>query len=166
MKELEEQGITNYKLWDGVYHSHKQAKENISEAHKQIVEYAKMAEFGSVIIAEDDIRFFAPGAWKHYLANTPKDYDLYLASVYLGELKEDNTVNSFSGLTLYTVHSRFYDTFLGINPQEHLDRAMEGKGRFVVCNPFVAEQYDGFSSNTGKEEKYGNLMQGRNLFGR
>lgn len=164
MKELETQGIINYKFWDGVYDSFKQAKENINAAHKQVIEYAKLAEFDSVIIGEDDLRFFAPGAWDFFLKNRPDDYDIYLASIYLGELREDNTVHSFSGLTLYMVHQRFYDKFLDINPHGHLDRELEGKGKFVVCNPFVVEQYSGFSSNTGKDENYESLMNGRNLF--
>lgn len=165
LKEIEQQGIVNYKLWDGVHIPDLTAKENISLAHKQVVEWAKVAEFESVIIAEDDIRFFAPGAWDYFLANRPEDFDLYLASVYLGELREDNTVNSFSGLTLYIVHSRFYDKFLAINPNGHLDRELEGKGKFVVCSPFVAEQHDGWSGNSMKNEKYGQLMEGRNKFG-
>lgn len=166
MKELETQGIPDYKLWDGVYDSFRKPKENISLAHKQIVEYANVAEWEMVCIGEDDLKFFAPGAWQYFINNIPSDFDLYLGSVYLGELSADNTVHSFAGLTLYIVHSRFYDTFLSSNPQEHLDRTLAGKGKYVVCNPFVVEQYDGWSSNTGKEEKYGKLMEGRKLFGK
>lgn len=165
MKEIETQGIINYQFWDGVYDSHKQAKENINAAHKQIVEWAKVAEFDSVIIAEDDVKFFAPGAWDYFLSSRPKDYDLYLSSIYMGDIKEDNTVDYFCGFGLYIVHSRFYDKFLAADPYEHIDRAMKGKGKFVVCDPFVAEQFDGFSSNTGKDEKYRNLLNGRKLFG-
>lgn len=164
MKEIETQNITNYTFWDGIY-KYDSAKENINAAHKQIVEYAKLAEFDSVIIAEDDVSFFAPGAWKYFLDNRPKDYDLYLSSVYVGDIKEDNTVDSFCGFGLYIVHSMFYDKFLAANPHEHIDRAMKGLGKFVVCSPMVAEQTDGFSSNTGKDEKYRNLLDGRNLFG-
>jgi hypothetical protein len=166
MNEISGQGITNYRFWDGVYQSHLKPKENISLAHKQIVEYAKVAEWGSVCICEDDVRFTAPGAWDYFMANVPNDFDLYLASVYVGELAKDNTVCSFSGLTLYVIHNRFYDKLLSANPNEHLDRTLAGQGKYVVCNPFIAEQYDGWSGNTMKEEKYGNLMKGRNLFGR
>ena len=166
MNEFETQGITGYELWDGVFDYQKKAKENINAAHKYIIEYAKMAEWQSVCIAEDDIKFTAPGAWDYFLNNVPKDFDLYLGSVYVGEISPDNTTDYFCGLTIYICHSRFYDRFLSADPHEHIDRALEGMGKFVVCNPFIAEQWDGWSHNTGKEEKYGKLMQGRNLFGR
>lgn len=165
MIELMKQGITDYELWDGVY-KYDSAKKNINAAHKQIVEYAQLAGWPEVAIAEDDIKFFAPGAWDYFLVSKPDDYDIYLSSVYVGDIQPDNTVNEFCGFGLYIVNSRFYEKFLSVSPDEHIDRGLKGKGKFVVCNPFVAEQYDGWSGNTGKEEKYGNLMEGRNLFGR
>lgn len=164
MKEIETQGITDYELWDGVYIPHNKAKENINLAHKQIVEYAKLAKWPEVAIAEDDVRFFAPGAWDYFLEHKPTDYDIYLSSIYMGEIKEDNTTDYFCGFGLYICHSRFYDTFLVTDSEEHIDRSLKGKGRFVVSNPFIAEQWDGWSSNTGKEEKYGHLMNNRNIF--
>lgn len=163
MKELEVQNISDYVLWDGIY-KYDSAKENINAAHKQIVEYAQLAGWDEVAIGEDDLRFFAPGAWDYFLANKPKDFDLYLSSIYMGDIKEDNTVDYFCGFGLYIVHSRFYDKFLSVDRHEHIDRAMKGLGKFVVCNPMIAEQTDGFSSNTGKDEKYHHLLNGRNLF--
>ena len=165
MKEIETQGITNYKFWDGIYESHRHAKENISLAHKQIVEYAKLAEFESVIIGEDDLMGTHPDSWKYFLQHRPSDFDLYLSSVFVGEIDENNEVKDFCGLTLYIVHSRFYDKFLAADPHDHLDRALSGNGKYIVCQPFTFIQYNGFSSNTGKDETYDNLLQGRNLFG-
>lgn len=164
MNELETQGINDYEFWPGVY-KYDSAKENINAAHKQIVEYAKVAGFESVAIAEDDIKFFAPGAWDYFIKNTPTDYDLYMSSVYVGDIAQDNTVSDFCGFGLYIVHSHFYDKFLSADKYDHIDRAMKGLGRFIVCDPFIAGQWDGFSSNTGKEETYGNLMNGRKIFG-
>lgn len=164
MKELEQQKITDYEFWDGIY-KYKTAKENINAAHKQIVEYAQLAGWEMVCVGEDDLRFFASGAWDYFIQNIPNDFDVYLSSIYLGDIKEDNTTDYFCGMTLYIVHSRFYDKFLSINPNDHIDREMKGMGKFVVCNPMVCEQYDGHSQNTGKDEKYRNLLEGRNLFG-
>lgn len=163
IKELEAQNIIDYDLWDGVY-KYDSAKKNINAAHKQIVEYAKLAQWPEVAIAEDDVRFFAPGAWDYFLEHKPTDYDIYLSSIYMGTIKEDNTVDYWCGFGLYTVSARFYDTFLSVDSNEHIDRGMKGLGKFVVSNPFIADQYDGFSSNTGKDEKYFHLMQGRNIF--
>ena len=164
MNELETQGITDYEFWDGIY-KYDSVKRNINAAHRQIVEYAQLAGWPEVAIAEDDVKFFAPKAWDYFLANKPTDFDIYLSSVYVGDIKEDNTVDDFCGFGLYIVHSRFYQTFLDTDKYEHIDRSLKGKGRFVVCNPFIAEQYDGHSTNTGKWETYGNLMKNRNLFG-
>jgi hypothetical protein len=164
-KELEVQGITNVEFWNGVY-KNQSAKENISAAHRQIVEYAKLAGWPMVAIGEDDLKFFAPGAWDYFVSTIPPvDFDIYLSSVYTGDIRADNTTEGFTGFHLYIVHARFYDLFLGVNPHEHIDRALKGLGKYVVCDPMIAEQYDGWSSNTKKSEKYRSLLSGKNLFG-
>ena len=159
MNELQTQQITNYELWDGVFLP--SIKESINAAFKQIVRWAKIAEFAEIIIAEDDIRFSRPGAWQYYLSQKPKDYDLYLGGIFLGEPDENNVVKEFTGMTLICVAERFYDTFLNTPNDEHIDRLLNGLGRFVVCNPFVCTQYDGISSNSGQFEKYGELQSSR-----
>lgn len=163
MKELETQGITDYTLWDGVY-KYDSVKENINAAHKQIVEYSKIAEFSEVIIAEDDLVFTHPESWKQFLKNIPDRYDIYLGGCYSPVFNPDNTLKSFCGLHLYSIHESFYDTFLSLPKHEHIDRSMEGLGRFILADPMVAVQRNGFSSNTGKDEIYDNLLEGRNLF--
>lgn len=162
MKELEVQGIYDYELWPALLK--KTRKESINAAHKQIVEYAIVAGWDKVVIAEDDIKFTNPLSWKYYLSNEPDDYDIYLSMVYLGDIDKNNCVKSFTGMTLYTVSKRFYEKFLSVNDDEHIDRALGGIGKFVVCNPFIAIQYNGWSSNTGKEEKYDNLLLNRVLY--
>lgn len=163
MKEFETQDITNYEFWKGIYLP--SVKASINAAHRQIVEYAKLAEFSEVIIGEDDLKFSAPGAWQYFLKNKPRDYDIYLGGIFLGDPDENWIVKKFTGLTLYSVHERFYDTFLSVDPEEHIDVALNGLGRFVVCQPFVVTQHDGFSSNTGKNETYGDLQRSRSFFG-
>lgn len=163
MTELSTQGILDYEFWPGVFVP--SIKRSINLAHKQIVYYAKIAEWDEVVIAEDDIKFTHPDSWKYFLKNKPEDYDLYLSMVYLGWPDENGIVKDFTGLTLYMVHSRFYENFLSVSEDEHLDRALsQAGGKFVVCNPFVAIQYNGHSSNTGKMENYDNLLAGRKLF--
>lgn len=167
--ELHQQCLTqegvDFEMWMGVY-KYDSRKQNINAAHRQIVEYAKLAEWPEVAIAEDDVKFFGEGAWQFFLDNKPITYDLYLSSIYVGDIKADSTVDYFCGFGLYIVHSRFYDTYLSVDKHEHIDRAMGGLGTFVVCQPFIAEQYDGHSQNTGKDETYGNLMKNRKIFGK
>jgi len=117
------------------------------------------------MIAEDDFVGTHEDSFRYFLENEPPEYDLYLSMVYLGDLDGENRVKSFTGLTLYIVHSKFYDKFLSVDPNEHIDRALAGMGDFRVCNPFTFIQHNGWSSNTGKEEKYDNLLEGRKLFG-
>lgn len=162
-EQIQTQGIDECELWDGIFVS--SIKKSINLAHKQIVEYAMVAGFKETIIAEDDIKFTHSNSWKYFLSKIPDDYDLFLSMVYLGQPDENGIVKDFTGLTLYIVHSRFYETFLSVPEDEHLDRALsQTNGKFIVCNPFVAIQYNGHSSNTGKIESYDSLLAGRELY--
>ena len=163
-EQLSQQGVYNYELWDGVY-KYDSVKANINAAHKQIVYYAKIAEFSEVVIAEDDLVFTHPGAWDYFVSSVPNKYDIYLGGCYSPVFNTDNSLRSFCGLHLYSVHEKFYDKFLSLPDFEHIDRSMEGLGNFILCEPMVAIQRNGFSSNTGKDENYDQLLQGIKLFG-
>lgn len=163
LKELEGQGIGYYELWEGIVDKYS-TKKGINQSHKQIVEYAKLADWNDVLIMEDDIRFCGKGAFDFFLENKPKEFDIYLSGIYLGEIMPDNTVKSFSGLHCYIVNSKFYDKFLATPDDEHIDRALSNLGLYKVCNPFAAIQYNGFSSNTKKEENYDFLLENRDLY--
>jgi len=159
INELKTQGITDYEFWPGIYHP--SIKASINAAHKQIVEYARLAEWEQVMIAEDDVKFSSAGGFDYFLKQKPNDFDIYLGGLFLGDPDENNVVKTFTGLTLYVVARRFYDTFLTVPDDDHLDRLMDGLGRYVVCNPFVVTQYDGVSGNTGKMESYSKLQESR-----
>lgn len=163
LKELEQQGIYDYKMWDGIYHR-ESVKKSINLAHKQIVEYARFLGEEEVLILEDDIRFCGEGAFSHYLKTKPEKYDLYLGGIYLGEINKNNQVRTFSGLHCYMVHSHFYDTFLSTPDDEHLDRILSNLGEYYVSYPFTSIQYNGKSSQSRKEENYDNLLNGRILY--
>jgi hypothetical protein len=162
--EIERQGIVNYTFWDAVYNKNS-VKAGISEAHRQIVAYAKLAEFPDVLIAEDDFVGSHPDSFKYFLANRPSQYDIYHSMIYLGDIDEKNMVKEFTGMTMYIVHNRYYDKFLSVDPNEHIDRELSRVGGlFYVCNPFTFMQRNGFSSNTGKDENYDSLLANRNFF--
>lgn len=162
-EQMKEQDI-DYFVWNGV-HDTKSIVNSISLSHKQIVAYAKEKNLREITIAEDDIKFTHPKAYGHYLYNFPSDYDLYLGGIYMGDIDRNNITTDFCALHLYTIHKRFYDTFLSLPAGEHIDRALAGKGKYVVCNPFAAVQHNGLvSSNTGKAEDYDSLLKGYNLF--
>jgi hypothetical protein len=129
-----------------------------------IVEDALEQGLEFTIIFEDDIKFTDIGAWDYFLANKPKSFDLYLGGIYLGDILPDNTVKSFTALHCYIIHCKFYSTFLSTPDNIHIDNSLANLGDYHVCNPMVAIQYGGYSSNTGKDETYDNLLQNRVLY--
>lgn len=162
-EELTTQGIDNPKYWEGV-HDVRSVVSSINLSHKQIVEWARDNYLDKVLIMEDDVKFFGAGAFDYFIATIPEYFDIYLGGIYVGNIDENNEVKVFSGMHCYIVHECFYDTFLNTPTDKHIDRALGGLGKYVVCDPFIAEQYDGFSSNTGKDETYTRLMNGRRKF--
>jgi len=170
MEELIEQGIEDHRLFDNpIGQSMRDRRKLISSGHKKIVQYAKDCGFKKVIIAENDLKFFGPGAWKYYLENTPEDYDIYFGMIYDGQIENNRVVSKASGFTLYTVHERFYDAFLGINSDSHIDLAITSQHaqyKFMVCDPMVCEQNDTQSDNfMGKLDLHQRLIDNkRNLF--
>jgi hypothetical protein len=162
-QELYFQGVQDYRLWDGIVDPLLPYR-GISKAHKQIVRHAKENSLPEVLIAEDDLHFTSKNAFQFYLENKPSDYDIYLGGIYSGNLDKERTVKDFSGLTLYSVHQRFYDSFLSISEDQDLDRALCNKGKFSVCYPFVVTQHSGFSDNVKKYCDYDKLLLGRALF--
>ena len=162
-KELRNQAISNYKIWDGIVDPYIPAR-GISKAHKQIVQYALKYNLPEVLIAEDDLKFTDIGAFEFFLKNKPAEYDLYLSSIYYGKLDETNIVEDFSGLTFYIANRRFYEKLLSIPEHDNLDRLLNHKGRFIVCNPFPVIQHNGFSDNTKHYCYYDNYLKDKKLF--
>jgi hypothetical protein len=162
LNELQIQGL-EYNLWQGI-HDVDSVVRSINLSHKQIVQYAKDANLESICIAEDDIQFTCPTSYQYFLENKPTTFDLYLGGIYLGDIKEDNIVYSFTGMHLYIIHKSFYDLFLQTDPNLHIDISLSDIGLYKVCNPFAAIQFNGYSSNTGKEENYDSIISQRNLY--
>jgi hypothetical protein len=163
LNELKTQGIDDYQFWDSVILP--SIKESINKAHKQIVEDAYNRQLPFIIIAEDDFKGTHPNSWKFYLSKMPERFDLYLGGIFLGDLDENNRVEKFTGLTLYTVSQKYYPAFLTTETNDHLDHVLSNQGGdFHVCNPFPFIQYDGLSSNTGKYESYSEMFKFRKLY--
>lgn len=162
MNEIKTQNI-DYNLWEGVFDP-KSVIRSINLAHKKIVQYAKDTNMECICIAEDDVQFTCPTSYKYFIENIPQEYDLYLGGIYLGDIQEDKSVKHFTGMHLYIIHNKFYDTFLSTDPNTHIDIALADLGYYKVCNPFAAIQFNGFSANTGKEENYDAIISNRELY--
>ncbi|HNP07165.1 MAG TPA: hypothetical protein PKN99_06045 [Cyclobacteriaceae bacterium] len=146
LRELEIQIFDNYVLWEGFLDTEKPSR-GIAEAHNQIVSWASEQGLQEVMIAEDDVQFSAKGALEYFINNEPDDYDLYLGGISYGKVQDDNSVKDFAGTHLYKIRQRFYKTFLSLSGNKDIDRALARQGKFLVCNPMVARQRNGFSDN-------------------
>lgn len=168
MKELEEQKITDFKIWEGVRSSFPFL--GIKRAHQNIVRDAKLNSLPYVIVCEDDVKFFDKGAYEYFLAQMPPldSFDIYLAGIMLsGELNPDNSVKDgyFTGFTLYIMSAKFYDTFLSIRGAGNIDAMLRGLGRYVVCDPMIVSQHGGYSDNNLKIVKsYDEIFKDRNIW--
>lgn len=156
LKELDKLGIDKvyYKVWDAVT-EFKTTNENISEAHKRIIRYAKEKGLSEVIIAEDDFYFPDKLGLKYFLDNKPNDFDVYLSGVYVGfeKLSEENKkIRFFSGLHFYIVNEKFYDKFLNCNSRNAIDAEISnlsknGLADVYCCYPMAAIQQETPSDN-------------------
>lgn len=162
-QEIDNQSINDYRVWNGIRNDNAPWT-GISQAHKQIVRHAQKAGLPQILTGEDDIKFTSPGAFDYFLKNIPENFDLYLGGIIYGELSADNTVGDFSGTMLYLLHHRFYEVFLSLPEDRHLDRALAGKGRFVVCHPMVAVQHNGYSDNLKRMADYEPYLKNYILF--
>lgn len=149
-----------YQFWPAIYSD--KSCQGISKAHKQIVR-ANQNE-PEIIIMENDIRFPSINGLKYFLQKKPKDFDIYLGGVYAGSPDNIGNIKAFSGMHLYIIRQQFYKTFLSLPENKHIDRAMAGKGKFIVCIPMAAIQYNGYSYNTGRHENYDNLLVGKKIY--
>lgn len=161
--EMKKEGCV-YKFWPGIIENERKA--GINKAHRQIVQWAKNNNQDRVTIAEDDLIWYGPGAWKYYLDKMPESFDIYLSSYYHGKADENNIINSFSGLTLYTVHSRYFDKYLSIPEVMHIDTGISLiGGKFVCCDRFVAYQRPGYSEQRRRNVDDSSRHTGKPIFG-
>lgn len=136
---------------------------NIMRAFKKIVQYAKEERLPMVCIMEDDGIFTSENAWQYYKDNLPDDFDLYSGGIYAGQIIDNRIVNGFSGITLLTIHERFYDFFLSAEEETqsthmgHIDRFLGeqcDKKKYFVCQPFVVRQMGIYSDNQRRKIEY------------
>lgn len=147
--EFYTQGISEYKFWDCISINYKPV-ESINSSHKMIVKDAKEKGLSECIIAEQDCHFTSPNSWKYFMEKKPKEFDLYLACTY-GNLQS----KLVCGFHLYIISEKFYDKFLSVPHDVHIDTEMHNlKGSYHFCYPFIAIQRAGFSINHGAVVDY------------
>jgi len=162
-KEMNEQGIKNYKVWDGIHDSNKVRA--ISMAHKQIVQYAKENGLPEVCIMEDDCVFLSNGAFEYFLQNKPNDYSLYLGGISNLLGREDDYITNFRGMTLYFIHESFYDKFLSVPETVNIDAGLKGLGKYYLCPKVVCSQKAGYSYHKKRHKDYSHLLKQYDVYG-
>ena len=110
------------------------------------------------------MKFTAPGAFRYYLQNKPQDFDLYLGGITFGQIMPDNSVSDFSGFHLYTINQKFYETFLSQDGVTDIDRSLNGKAMFIVCNPMIAIQRNGYGDNRRQQMNYSIYFKDHSLY--
>lgn len=143
---------------------------SINASHKQIVKWAKESRQVSVVIAEDDVFFPVQDGWEYFLSKEPGVYDLYLAGVY-STTHDTNCDRTYRytfdpvGLHCYMIHERYYDKFLSVPDDAHIDTAQGKQGQFKVCYPMAAIQRPGFSANSRQQVDYNTLLKPEDVYG-
>lgn len=152
-QELDRQGI-DAKIWQGV-HDPDSVVRSIGLSHKQIVQFATLHYLPQICIMEEDVWFPAQDGWWYFQKNIPDNFDLYLGGAYglnqtalkaVANGAGPIAINNFAGLHCYVINENYYEKFLNLPEDKHIDD-QPGLGRFYVCAPFAALQYPGWSSN-------------------
>lgn len=156
-------------IWDSV-------SGNIADAHKRVVHYALRHNLDEIIIAEDDMFFYAEDGFEYFLKNKPESFDLYLSGVYHStpELPtKDNMVKRFAGMHLYIITKQFYRSFLAAPTSllNSIENALSSvpTAKFAVCYPFAAVQREDLPSTNpllyGQLYKHKYFFNENNLYG-
>jgi hypothetical protein len=138
--------------------------ENINSSHKAVILLAKSSHFPDVCILEEDCLFPAEDGWQYFLRNKPSIFDIYLGGVYSNNMENFRQlrpvladsiipITRISGFHCYIVHENYYDKFLSVPDDAHIDDAQRG-GIYKVCYPFAAIQRPGWSATNRKEVDY------------
>lgn len=149
-------------------------KKGITISHKKIIQNAKDCEMKMVAVCEDDLIWFqSPDeqlAWDYFLDQIPDTFDLFFGMLYVGNWTKENKINSvFSAMTLYVVHQDFYDFFLSIPDDCHIDRHLglhSNKFNFIICDKMVCYQSGVKSDNNQMCCNYESYLIGKNIYGK
>lgn len=150
LDELARQGINSFRIISPVEDSNSVIR-SINLSHKAIIREAKHLNYPEIAVWEEDCQISHPEGWKHFLANKPDNFDIYLGGTYGLGRPVINPISQINGFHCYIMRSSFYDRFLSIPDDVHCDTALDGMGLFYVHYPFIALQRPGWSA-TSREE--------------
>jgi hypothetical protein len=174
--ELQRQGLTDYGVFFAVISGAPTVAGCINASHKKIVRMAKEEGWPEVCILESDVWFPAPDGWAYFLEHKPVRFDIYSAGSYDNNpilYREDRKkwpssfvtpVPNLVGFHCYIVSAEWYDHFLAVPDDEHIDTAQTG-GIFWVCYPFAALQRRSWSANHKSIQDYNGELEKQDVYG-
>lgn len=150
-------GLEATRIWEPV--AAPTVVESINLSFKTIVRYAKEKKLKEICICEEDLQLTGDGAWKYFIDNKPKRFDIYIGGNYLinnpdSYIAPHYKLEEYVGNQLIIVHERYYDRFLSVPDKAHVDTIQKGLGDFYACWPMVALQRPGYSANAGTKVNY------------
>jgi hypothetical protein len=153
--ELETQGITDYKIFPAII-DRKTVVESINASFKAIVLDAKERGLKEVMIAEDDLYFRNENGFKYFMDNKPDNFDVYIGGTYLIDNRIEYKapivkVDGWVGNQLIIINEKYYDTYLSVPNESHIDTVQQGLGDFYLCFPMPALQRPSKSANNNNE---------------
>ncbi len=160
--EFSAQGLheRDYEFWPATVNKDSVVS-SINASHKKIVRWAKEINLPFVVIGEQDLHFTGLGAWDYFIKSVPETYDLFLACTYIVPISN----NKICGFHLYIVNSKYYDTFLSVPDNVHIDTYQdEMKGDFKFCYPFPAIQRAGWSFNNKAIVDYNKVLRPEDIW--
>lgn len=158
----------DYEIVPGVKHDLFSFK-GIAQAHINCVLIAKMREWHTVLIMEDDLvlRRGAVEYFNNALQHAPDNWDILLGGLYNSKgLTTHNEywdkTKEFCGAHFYIASERVFERILSWNGRQHIDRWINLGGNQLNCyvvKKFIATQRNGFSDNVKKNVDYSDKIK-------
>ena len=170
--ELSRQGLTeeDYEIWPCIVSG--TVIESINASHKMIIQKAKDEGMDDICVMEDDVLFPAKDGFAHFIENKPDRFRVYLAGAYSVEWHKPlpGFVTHFVGMHCYIMSNIFYDIFLNIPPDVHIDTYVSDMIKqyeiaVICCYPMSAIQRTGWSANNMKEVDYNYILTDADVYG-
>jgi hypothetical protein len=171
--ELSRQGLTeeDYEIWPCMLVG--SVIESINASHKMIIQKAKDEAMEDICVMEDDVLFPSSDGFRYFLDSKPPfPWRVYLAGAYAVEWYKPlpRWVTHFVGMHCYLMNRIFYDVFLDIPSDKHIDTAVSDMIKqwdisVICCYPMAAIQRKGWSQNNMKEVDYNYVLKTEDVYG-
>lgn len=172
IKEMEGQGY-DFTVFNAI--TDKPAYKGISMSFRKIITENYDQEL--IHIFEDDVKFTSKDSrsvFESTMKELPGEWDIFLGGSYWYKKEKDLgsviKLADFSSLHSVVIKKKAFDKVLSHDYEvmENIDRylgrlSLDGKLNVYLCNPQVAIQYPGFSSNTGTKVNYTDMLKDKNI---